>query len=173
MLILPRKALISNTLHPSGTDGPFAALKPVLQLFLTAITVTRSFLWVNLFSGKMTTEQIERFERNFFINVWNGCFEWIACLDGRGYGTFWTNRGCGAHRIAFELYCGPIPSGLWVLHHCDNRKCVNPSHLFLGTQFDNMRDMVRKGRMNPDQLAGLERIRRLPKWRKLIRSRVR
>ena len=51
-----------------------------------------------------------------------------------------------AHRVAYELTYGPIADGCLVLHKCDNKPCVNPSHLFLGTQKDNVQDMLRKGR---------------------------
>jgi hypothetical protein len=50
------------------------------------------------------------------------------------------------HRVAWELAFGPIPEGLWVLHHCDNPPCVRPDHLFLGTNLDNVQDKCRKGR---------------------------
>jgi hypothetical protein len=53
----------------------------------------------------------------------------------------------GGHRFAWELAYGPIPDGLWVLHHCDNPPCVNIDHLYLGTVKDNTADMMRRGRM--------------------------
>jgi hypothetical protein len=57
-----------------------------------------------------------------------------------------------SHRFAYELEHGPIPDGLFVLHRCDNRKCCNPKHLFIGTQADNMHDMDAKGRrVTPDR----------------------
>lgn len=71
------------------------------------------------------------------------CWIWNGALH-RGYGTF---GGKGAHRIAYEEAHGPIPPGFYVCHHCDNPPCVRPDHLFLGTQLDNMRDAVAKGRM--------------------------
>lgn len=66
---------------------------------------------------------------------------------GKTYGTIATRTGTRrAHRVAYELFCGPIPDGYLVCHHCDRPACVNPLHLFVGTYSDNVRDMMRKGR---------------------------
>ena len=80
----------------------------------------------------------------------DACWTWMAGKDKDEYGLFKTNDGMrGAHRISYGSYsCKAIPDNLQVLHHCDNPSCVNPNHLFLGTQADNMRDMVIKGRSN-------------------------
>ncbi len=76
-----------------------------------------------------------------------GCLEWLGCCSPRGYGQFgWKGKIYTAHRVAWELVNGPIPDGSLCCHKCDNRKCCNPAHIFLGTHADNMRDMVDKGR---------------------------
>lgn len=88
----------------------------------------------------------QRFVTKFLVG--DGCWEWQAGLFPNGYGAIWVNgRQLGAHRVAYELFNGPIPDGLFVCHTCDNRRCVRPSHLFLGTQTDNMGDASAKGRV--------------------------
>lgn len=60
-----------------------------------------------------------------------------------------------AHRVSYELFVGPIPAGMHVLHHCDNPPCVRPSHLFLGDAKVNAQDRAAKGRMTPQQMLNL------------------
>ena len=81
------------------------------------------------------------------------CWNWKSSIRGNGYGAFFTHflgegRKChGAHRYSWLLTKGQIPDGLWVLHKCDNRLCVNPKHLFLGDRFANMKDAATKKRI--------------------------
>ena len=76
-----------------------------------------------------------------------GCWEWTGEMHWAGYGLFCVNRKrYRAHRVALILEGIEIPAGMLVCHHCDNRKCVRPDHLFIGTQSDNVRDMYAKGR---------------------------
>lgn len=80
-------------------------------------------------------------------NKGKGCWIWRGTLHSNGYGAV-KRRGriFSAHRMSWMLTRGPIPKGLFVLHLCDVPNCVNPAHLFLGTQKENMRDKTRKGR---------------------------
>src|SRR5262249_30795090 len=82
----------------------------------------------------------------------NGCMLWNGAITGSGYGLIITRSdntrvSSLAHRVSWELAKGSIPDGLWVLHRCDIRHCVNPDHLFLGTHKDNMQDAVSKNRI--------------------------
>ncbi len=79
-----------------------------------------------------------------------GCLLYTAYVRPDGYVQVnWKGRRTLVHRVAFEIVYGPIPKGMKVCHGCDVTRCVNPLHLFLGTQKDNLRDMFAKGRARP------------------------
>ena len=92
-------------------------------------------------------------EKRFWDKVFktDGCWLWTAGQNGHGYGSFRVSkerRSVKAHRFSYELHSGRIvPAASVVMHACDNRLCVNPAHLSLGTQVDNMQDAARKGRI--------------------------
>src|SRR5713101_4375739 len=91
-----------------------------------------------------------------YVKKTQSCWIWTGSRTGTsGYGKCSVGNGkeVSAHRRSWELENGEIPKGLWVLHHCDNKICVNPSHLFLGTRSDNMKDAVKKGRVNLNNLT--------------------
>lgn len=126
------------------------------QIFLPAIGMCN--MRKNL---AQITEGIK--ETRFFdqvkINLRNGCWEWVGTLSSAGYGELQLGSRkhrkkhdlryfkSYAHRYSYEMHFRTkIPAGLYCCHHCDNPKCVNPSHLFLGTNSDNQLDCVKKGR---------------------------
>lgn len=90
------------------------------------------------------------------VNPETGCWEWQGATDELGRGAIGINRKrYRVHRVSAHIYLGmPLDSRLLVCHHCDNPECINPAHLFLGTNKDNSQDMVRKGRCRPGHLAG-------------------
>ena len=95
----------------------------------------------------MHTNDLFRFTEKLKRDPVSGCLEWTGYINARGYGCFGLkSQSRLAHRVAYILANGGIPEGLFVLHRCDNRKCCNSEHLFAGTNDDNMKDMVRKGR---------------------------
>lgn len=90
---------------------------------------------------------MKRFWDKVDIKGPDDCWEWQRSLNNGGYGrSHFNGKQIKAHRLSFLLTHHEIPEGMLVLHKCDNPKCVNPDHLFLGTHYDNMQDMKAKGR---------------------------
>lgn len=101
--------------------------------------------------------------KDYNINIETGCWEWNRAMSGTGYGQKWySGKAWNVHRLSWTIYNGAIPEGLYVCHSCDNRKCMNPGHLWVGTQGDNLRDMYAKGRgdriRRPDYQTSVDTI---------------
>lgn len=105
---------------------------------------------------------VRRFENKVNYAGKNECWEWIGCIGNHGYGeTTVSRKKALTHRVSWSIYRGEIPAGMQILHHCDNPPCVNPRHLFLGTQSDNMKDMTIKGRRANGAKNGNSKINEL------------
>jgi hypothetical protein len=112
-------------------------------------------MW-NSIHGKRTQTTIYNIQKRFWEkvkkNLITGCWEWQGYKTKFGHGQFQTLAKVDyAHRYSWQLVYGEIPKGLFVLHRCDNGCCVNPAHLYIGTQTDNIRDMVNRGRTRYDK----------------------
>lgn len=104
-----------------------------------------------------------RFWKKVEIKENKECWNWLAKGNRQGYGEFWDNdtqSSVPSHRVAWIITNRKIPDGMLVCHRCDNTSCVNPNHLFLGTQSDNINDMYRKGRgvNNKGENSGVSKL---------------
>lgn len=105
--------------------------------------------------------------RNFIEDVWkyinkkseDECWEWMGGFDGKGYGRiYFEHKRRGAHRVVYELTYGKIQNELYVCHKCNNPICCNPKHLYLGTQKDNLKQMIEDGRSHVGEKHGLAKL---------------
>jgi len=114
----------------------------------------------------------KRFEEKVIFAVASSCWLWKGAKGKNSYGKMSIDgKHKKAHRISWEIYVGEIPKDMHVLHKCDNPPCVNPNHLFLGTQADNNKDMFSKGRGYDRNGVNNPRAKFTAKEVKIIRSR--
>ena len=102
---------------------------------------------------------IDRFMQHVLPEPNSGCWLWDGGAVTQGYGSFSVAGATkAAHRVSYELHCGPVPEGAMVLHSCDVRCCVNPAHLRVGTHGENMRDRNARGRASAGERNGRAKL---------------
>ena len=111
-------------------------------------TVVNRILSFRGFTSEVTIRDVIRFESHLIIpDDPKDCWDWKGSFFSSGYPVFhWLRQNRGAHKFSYQLYNGQLIDGMYVCHHCDNKRCVNPNHLFFGTCRDNKHDSMGKGR---------------------------
>jgi hypothetical protein len=170
-----------DVLRPSATEDPLKTLTKGITSDNVCYIDRLIRIRTRMVEDWSASER-ESIEARFWTKVnkdgANGCWLWTASCTGKAQHGQFTFSLDGrqshvyAHRVSYELVHGPIPNGLNVCHHCDVPRCVNPAHLFLGTQNDNLNDARRKGRLVDGRHlikvddAGMADIRRRYVYRK-------
>lgn len=96
---------------------------------------------------RASSSALSRFENKVENGNSASCWPWLGYINPKGYGEFWfEGESEPAHRVAYRLYVGPIPVGAFICHACDNRRCVNPAHLYAGSAATNNADRQLRGR---------------------------
>lgn len=128
--------------HPRGERQCRACKAIISKASYDRKALTRVPAWSRPSVAERFAECVRKDDRS-------GCILWIGSIATNGYGRMKIGRRFfQAHRVSWELVNGPIPPGMFICHRCDIRPCVNPLHLFVGTQADNMRDCAAKGRLS-------------------------
>lgn len=98
-------------------------------------------------------------DNKFEINSQTGCWEWVKAINDQGYGISWYGgKTISAHRLSYILHKGSIPEKRFIIHSCDNKKCINPDHLSIGTPAENSSDMVSKKRQAFGERVGTAKL---------------